>query len=192
MDSLKEHLRQSKINFQLIDQSDIAMHTNCFNRIFSISELIRSLLKQKKHKFSHIQLYSTIRVIFDEFYEKLKVIHSKWFKFVKENEEAYQRVSSFIQPTELETSTASHSNIKFLSWDKFKNKKKEKRSTNKRRNVDTLQRVLKYARELLDIMHDPSLSTLRATIQSIIADIESIRLTVNMNDCSSISGAKQT
>ncbi|CAF2118313.1 unnamed protein product [Rotaria magnacalcarata] len=192
MDSLKEHLRQSKINFQLIDQSDIAMHTNCFNRIFSISELIRSLLKQKKHKFSHIQLYSTIRVIFDEFYEKLKVIHSKWFKFVKENEEAYQRVSSFIQPTELETSTASHSNIKFLSWDKFKNKKKEKRSTNKRRNVDTLQRMLKCARELLDIMHDPSLSTLRATIQSIIADIESIRLTVNMNDCSSISGAKQT
>ncbi|CAF3433730.1 unnamed protein product [Rotaria socialis] len=188
MDSLKHHLRQSKIKFQLIDQNNVTMHTNCFLNIFSISELIRSLLKKQKHKFSHIELYSTILAAVNEFYEKLKVMRSKWFKLVKKNDKAYRRSSSFTPPIELETSTLSHSHIEFLSWDNF-HKDARNLSRYSRKNVDTVQKVLKCAGELLDIMHDPSLSTLRATIQSIIARIESIRSTVNMNDYKSIIGA---
>ncbi|CAF4425611.1 unnamed protein product [Rotaria socialis] len=188
INSLKQRIALSKTDFQLISQSEIILYSNCLNNFLTISESTVKLFKGQKNRFSNIELYSTIRESFIVFYHNLKILHTNWIKRVEKYDEANRVSSSFVR---LEPPTSSNSNTQSLSQCNI-GKAVETSSKDHRETANLFQQLLKCARDLLNTMNNPNLSTFRDMIQSIIVDIESLQSTINICDPKSLGNAKQT
>ncbi|CAM4766756.1 unnamed protein product [Rotaria magnacalcarata] len=184
---MKQRIALSKTDFQLTSEYEITLYSNCLNNFLTICESTVKLFKVQKNRFSHIELYSTIRESFIVFYHNLKILRTNWIKRVKKYKEANRVSSSLVR---LEPSTSSNSNTQSLSQSNI-NKAIETSSKDHRETANLLQQLLKCARDLLNTMNNPSLSTFRDMTQSIIVDIESLQSTINLCDPKSLSNAKQ-
>ncbi|CAF3122441.1 unnamed protein product [Rotaria socialis] len=179
IDVLKQRIGLSKTDFQAIKQADITFHSNCLNNTYNICELTLELFQRETHKFSHIQLYSMICESFTSFFLSLQILRTQWLNRVENYDDANFVSSSLVK---LEASSLSQCDL---------DKTIETSRQDHRENVNLFPQLLECARDLLSVMHGPSLSTFCDMIQSIIVDVESIQSTINMCDPKSISSAKQ-
>lgn len=73
IDLLIEKMQQSNEYFQFINQSEITLYSNSLNNVYDTCQSTEILFNQNKYKFGHIQIFSTIKDSFFQFYKNLKV-----------------------------------------------------------------------------------------------------------------------
>ncbi|CAF4914414.1 unnamed protein product [Rotaria sp. Silwood1] len=173
IDSLKHKMEQSNQHIQLINQSDVNLHSNILNNTYDICQSTHTLLNMIKNKYDHTEHYLIIVDSFNQFYQNLKILHKQWFECIETNNKSHEVSSSFIiHSMEPVTSTSSDLNIEMISTE----------------NQEIY--LLSYARDLLNAMYGSRLSTFRIMVKSIIVEIESIQSNINVYNFESLHNAR--
>ncbi|CAF3536781.1 unnamed protein product [Rotaria sp. Silwood1] len=74
IDSLKHKMEQSNQHIQLINQSDVNLHSNILNNTYDICQSTHTLLNMIKNKYDHTEHYLIIVDSFNQFYQNLKLL----------------------------------------------------------------------------------------------------------------------
>ncbi|UJR17946.1 hypothetical protein I4U23_004845 [Adineta vaga] len=181
-------LENQRHNEQL-NESEVSLYLSKLKKIYTIFLKTQSLLYRNIAKFSHMPLFSTIQSAFSQFYTNIKLVRSRWMKYMekKESNSELNILSSSLTVSDIK-STLNDDQKKNLidsSSEQLTGKELKEKMKAFRRLLDRLRSLSSY------VSKRKHLSSFREFILSSMEKIKSLRSDVDLLDELSICNGKK-